>query len=66
MFVDSIGGPVKWSFDKFVFNVQAHHPIDEMSLRKVFEPNWQRLVYPLMPIVFSYNPAESAGGTTNK
>jgi len=66
MFVDSAGGPVKWSFDKFVFNKHAHHRVNEQSLRKVFEPNWQRLAYPLMPIVFSYNPTERGGGNTNK
>ena len=66
MFVDSAGGPVKWSFDKFVFNQHAHHRVNEQSLRKVFEPNWQRLAYPLMPIVFSYNPTERGGGNTNK
>jgi hypothetical protein len=66
MFVDSAGGPIKWSFDKFVFNEHAHHHVDEQSLRKVFEPNWQRLLYPLMPIVFSYNPTESGEAKSNK
>lgn len=66
MFVDSSGGPVKWSFDKFVINDRAHHRVDEPQLRLVFQPNWQRLSYPLMPIVFSYNLTDSANGTNNK
>jgi len=65
MFVDSDGGPVKWSFDKFVLNDQAHRQVDEPSLRLVFEPNWQRLSYPLMPLVFSYNLTGSAKNKTN-
>jgi hypothetical protein len=65
MFVDSAGGPIKWSFDKFVSNEHAHQRVDEQSLRTVFEPNWRRLVYPLMPIVFSYNPTEGADGKSN-
>ncbi len=66
MFVDSAGGPVKWSFDRFIINNYAHHRIDESSLRLVFEPNWQRLTYPLMPIVFSYNLTDSANNKANK
>jgi hypothetical protein len=66
MFVDSVGGPVKWSFDKFVINEHACHRVDEPLLRLVFEPNWQRLTYPLMPIVFSYNLTDRADGKTNK
>jgi hypothetical protein len=66
MFIDSAGGPIKWSFDKFVINDHAHHCVDEQSLRLVFEPNWQRLTYPLMPIVFTYNLTDKADGKTNK
>jgi hypothetical protein len=62
MFVDSVGGPVKWSFDKFLANEHALHRIDETHLRAVFEPNWQRLTYPLLPIVFSYNLRGTASG----
>jgi hypothetical protein len=66
MFVDSNGGPVKWSFDKFLLNTQAHRQVDEPSLRLVFKPNWQRLTYPLMPIVFSYNLTDKAQNKTNE
>jgi hypothetical protein len=59
IFVDSAGGPIKWGFDKFVFNEHAHHRVDEPLIRTIFEPNWQRLIYPLMPIIFTYNPTES-------
>lgn len=55
MFIDSAGGPVKWGFDKFVINEEAKSRVDDQALRKVFEPNWQKLVYPLMPIVFTFN-----------
>jgi hypothetical protein len=66
MFVDSVGGPVKWSFDKFILNQHAHHPVAEELLRKVFEPNWQRLAYPLLPIVFSYNLRDEIDGKASK
>ena len=62
MFVDSAGGPVKWSFDKFVTNNHAMYRIHEESLRLVFEPNWQRLTHPVLPIVFSYNLRDKEDG----
>ena|ERR1700733_9124805 len=55
MFIDSAGGPIKWNFEKFLINEQAHHRVDESLLRHIFKPNWERICYPCMPIVFSYN-----------
>jgi hypothetical protein len=66
MFIDSNGGPVKWSFDKFVCNPQTRLQISEPALRSVFEPNWERLAHPLLPIVFSYNLTDSTKQKTNK
>lgn len=55
MFIDATGGLIKWSFEKFLPNEQAHHQISEVLLRQIFKPNWERIRYPCMPIVFSYN-----------
>lgn len=55
MFIDSAGGPIKWNFEKFLINEQALHRVDESLLRQIFKPNWERICYPCMPIVFSYN-----------
>ena len=65
MFVDSAGGPIKWSFDRFVINDHAHHCVDEPSLRLVFKPSYERLTFPLMPIVFSYNLTDSSSDRTD-
>jgi hypothetical protein len=55
MFIDSAGGPIKWNFEKFLINEQAHHRVDELLLRQIFKPNWERICYPCLPFVFSYN-----------
>ena len=55
MFIDSAGGPIKWNFEKFLINEQALHRVDKPLLRQIFKPNWERICYPCMPIVFSYN-----------
>ena len=59
MFVDGSGGPVQWSFGKFLINERACCTVSGNLLKRIFrEPSGARN-YPLLPIVFTFNPSES-------
>ena len=54
MFVDSSGGELKWDFDKIILNKCALKKVTEEELHRIFVPNWKKLHYPLLPIIFTF------------
>lgn len=52
MFVDTSGGELKWSFNKFLINNKLKSSINELELRQIFVDNLKSLSYPLIPITF--------------
>jgi len=62
MFVDSAGGPVKWSFEKVLLNPQAEIQKSEDEIRSIFAPNWTELYHPLLSIVTTFEGSTRSDG----